>query len=144
MSDLRLLVISSSGFVPTFLVLFRSFFYQVPRIVVLWSSTRVITNFLLSLFLSYCVHVCVPVFVLVCVLDPTPLLEASYSLEERLAQLKSSSPDIEVLVKEILGHWRRHLECLNSAGQLPVFYSTNPTKVFCSNQNSKNTGQYVL
>lgn len=77
-----------------------------------------ITNFLPSLFLSYCVHVCVVVFVLVCVLDPTPLLEASYSLEERLAQLKSSSPDIEVLVKEILGHWRRHLECLNSAGQL--------------------------
>ncbi|KAF7695203.1 homeobox protein cut-like 2 isoform X2 [Silurus meridionalis] len=47
--------------------------------------------------------------------DPAPVLEASYSLEERLTQLQSSSPDSELLVREISGHWRRHLECLNSA-----------------------------
>ncbi|XP_060787768.1 homeobox protein cut-like 2 [Neoarius graeffei] len=47
--------------------------------------------------------------------DPAPVLEASYSLEERLTRLQSSSPDSEVLVREISGHWRRHLECLNSA-----------------------------
>ncbi|XP_058246590.1 homeobox protein cut-like 2 isoform X3 [Hemibagrus wyckioides] len=47
--------------------------------------------------------------------DPAPLLEASCSLEERLAQLQSSSPDSEFLLKEISGLWRRHLECLNSA-----------------------------
>ncbi|KAM9474912.1 homeobox protein cut-like 2 isoform 2-T2 [Clarias gariepinus] len=46
--------------------------------------------------------------------DPAPVLEASHSLEERLTQLQSS-PDSEVLVSEISGHWRRHLECLNSA-----------------------------
>ncbi|XP_017324479.1 homeobox protein cut-like 2 isoform X2 [Ictalurus punctatus] len=47
--------------------------------------------------------------------DPSPVLEASYSLEERLTQLQSSSPDSEVLVREISGHWKRHLECLNGA-----------------------------
>ncbi|KAK3565252.1 hypothetical protein QTP86_001669 [Hemibagrus guttatus] len=47
--------------------------------------------------------------------DPAPLLEASCSLEECLAQLQSSSSDSEFLVKEISGLWRRHLECLNSA-----------------------------
>ncbi|KAI4884123.1 hypothetical protein NFI96_003522 [Prochilodus magdalenae] len=47
--------------------------------------------------------------------DPAPVLEASHSLEERLAELQSSSPDSESLVREISGHWRRHLECLNNA-----------------------------
>ncbi|XP_027023267.1 homeobox protein cut-like 2 isoform X2 [Tachysurus fulvidraco] len=47
--------------------------------------------------------------------DPAPVLEASCSLEDRLAQLQSSSPDTKVLVKEFSGHWRRNLECLNSA-----------------------------
>ncbi|XP_037391748.1 homeobox protein cut-like 2 isoform X2 [Pygocentrus nattereri] len=47
--------------------------------------------------------------------DPAPVLEASHSLEEHLVELQSSSPDSETLVKEISGHWRRHLECLNNA-----------------------------
>ncbi|XP_066500302.1 homeobox protein cut-like 2 isoform X2 [Hoplias malabaricus] len=47
--------------------------------------------------------------------DPAPVLEASHSLEERLAKLQSSSPDSKTVVKEISGHWRRHLECLNKA-----------------------------
>ncbi|KAL7828506.1 hypothetical protein SRHO_G00321400 [Serrasalmus rhombeus] len=46
--------------------------------------------------------------------DPAPVLEASHSLEEHLVELQSSSPDSETLVKEISGHWRRHLECLNA------------------------------
>ncbi|XP_062854949.1 homeobox protein cut-like 2 [Trichomycterus rosablanca] len=47
--------------------------------------------------------------------DPAPLLEASHLLEERLTELQNSSPDVEALVKDISGHWRRHLECLNGA-----------------------------
>ncbi|XP_015460786.3 homeobox protein cut-like 2 isoform X1 [Astyanax mexicanus] len=47
--------------------------------------------------------------------DPAPVLEASHSLEERLTELQSSAPDSEALVREISGHWRRHLECLNNA-----------------------------
>uniref|UniRef100_A0A3B3E0E5 Homeobox protein cut-like n=1 Tax=Oryzias melastigma TaxID=30732 RepID=A0A3B3E0E5_ORYME len=44
--------------------------------------------------------------------DPAPVLEASHSLEERLQQLGSSAPDGEALVREISGHWKKHLECL--------------------------------
>uniref|UniRef100_A0A3P8RPF7 Homeobox protein cut-like n=1 Tax=Amphiprion percula TaxID=161767 RepID=A0A3P8RPF7_AMPPE len=44
--------------------------------------------------------------------DPAPMLEASHSLEERLQQLQSSAPDSEALVREISGHWKKHLECL--------------------------------
>ncbi|XP_010874586.3 homeobox protein cut-like 2 isoform X2 [Esox lucius] len=44
--------------------------------------------------------------------DPAPLLEATQSLEERLHQLQSLAPDSEALVREISGHWRRHLEYL--------------------------------
>ncbi|KAM9391899.1 homeobox protein cut-like 2 [Pholidichthys leucotaenia] len=44
--------------------------------------------------------------------DPAPVLEASHSLEERLQQLQSSTPDSEALVREITGHWKKHLECL--------------------------------
>ncbi|XP_047237792.1 homeobox protein cut-like 2 isoform X2 [Girardinichthys multiradiatus] len=44
--------------------------------------------------------------------DPVPALEASHSLEERLQQLQSSAPDSEALVREISGHWKKHLECL--------------------------------
>ncbi|MED6233145.1 hypothetical protein ATANTOWER_007435, partial [Ataeniobius toweri] len=44
--------------------------------------------------------------------DPAPALEASHSLEERLQQLRSSAPDSEALVREISGHWKKHLECL--------------------------------
>ncbi|XP_076859572.1 homeobox protein cut-like 2 isoform X2 [Brachyhypopomus gauderio] len=48
--------------------------------------------------------------------DPAPVLGASHSLEEHLAELQSSSPGYsEALVREISGHWRRHLECLNDA-----------------------------
>ncbi|MEQ2268989.1 hypothetical protein XENORESO_020287, partial [Xenotaenia resolanae] len=43
---------------------------------------------------------------------PAPALEASHSLEERLQQLQSSAPDSEALVREISGHWKKHLECL--------------------------------
>lgn len=49
--------------------------------------------------------------------DPAPLLEASHSLEERLQQLQSSAPDSEALVREITGHWKKHLECLEKTGQ---------------------------
>ncbi|XP_069557686.1 homeobox protein cut-like 2 isoform X2 [Brachyistius frenatus] len=44
--------------------------------------------------------------------DPAPVLEASHSLEERLHQLQSSAPDGQALVREISGHWKKHLECL--------------------------------
>lgn len=102
------------------------------------ACTRVFTNFLLLFSFSLsCVCVCARV------LDPSPVLEASYSLEERLTQLQSSSPDSEVLVREISGHWKRHLECLNGAGQLTIFTPPIPPKhcTLSSNQLSKNTGQ---
>ncbi|XP_031705624.1 homeobox protein cut-like 2 isoform X2 [Anarrhichthys ocellatus] len=44
--------------------------------------------------------------------DPAPVLEASHTLEERLQHLHSSAPDSEALVREISGHWKKHLECL--------------------------------
>ncbi|KAM4576759.1 homeobox protein cut-like 2 isoform 2-T2 [Odontesthes bonariensis] len=44
--------------------------------------------------------------------DPAPVLEASHSLEERLQQLQTSAPHSEALVREISGHWKKHLECL--------------------------------
>ncbi|KAM8761018.1 homeobox protein cut-like 2 isoform 2-T2 [Acanthopagrus schlegelii] len=44
--------------------------------------------------------------------DPAPVLEASHTLEGRLQQLQSSAPDSEALVREISGHWKKHLECL--------------------------------
>ncbi|KAI9534271.1 hypothetical protein NQZ68_014679 [Dissostichus eleginoides] len=44
--------------------------------------------------------------------DPAPVLEASHTLEERLQHLHSEAPDSEALVREISGHWKRHLECL--------------------------------
>ncbi|XP_070760522.1 homeobox protein cut-like 2 [Enoplosus armatus] len=44
--------------------------------------------------------------------DPAPVLEASHTLEERLQHLQSSAPDSETLVREISGHWKKHLECL--------------------------------
>lgn len=49
--------------------------------------------------------------------DPAPVLEASHTLEERLQQLQSSAPDSEALVREISGHWKKHLECLEKTGQ---------------------------
>lgn len=45
--------------------------------------------------------------------DPAPVLEASHTLEERLQQLQTSAPDGEALVREISGHWKKHLECLD-------------------------------
>uniref|UniRef100_A0A3Q2D786 Homeobox protein cut-like n=1 Tax=Cyprinodon variegatus TaxID=28743 RepID=A0A3Q2D786_CYPVA len=42
--------------------------------------------------------------------DPAPVLEASHSLEERLQKLQSSAPGSEALVREISGHWKKHLE----------------------------------
>ncbi|XP_045890642.1 homeobox protein cut-like 2 isoform X2 [Micropterus dolomieu] len=44
--------------------------------------------------------------------DPAPVLEASHTLEERLQHLQSLAPDSEALVREISGHWKKHLECL--------------------------------
>ncbi|XP_036069594.1 homeobox protein cut-like 2 isoform X4 [Oryzias melastigma] len=49
--------------------------------------------------------------------DPAPVLEASHSLEERLQQLGSSAPDGEALVREISGHWKKHLECLEKTAE---------------------------
>lgn len=49
--------------------------------------------------------------------DPAPVLEASHTLEGRLQQLQSSAPDGEALVREISGHWKKHLECLDKTGQ---------------------------
>lgn len=49
--------------------------------------------------------------------DPAPVLEASHTLEGRLQQLQSSAPDSEALVREISGHWKKHLECLEKTGQ---------------------------
>uniref|UniRef100_I3KG70 Homeobox protein cut-like n=1 Tax=Oreochromis niloticus TaxID=8128 RepID=I3KG70_ORENI len=54
--------------------------------------------------------------------DPAPVLEASHSLEERLQQLQSSAPDSEALVREISGHWKKHLECLEKTGQPQIIY----------------------
>ncbi|AWP06647.1 Homeobox protein cut-like [Scophthalmus maximus] len=51
--------------------------------------------------------------------DPAPVLEASHTLEERLQQLQSPAPDSSALVREISGHWKKHLECLER---------TEPTK----------------
>lgn len=45
------------------------------------------------------------------------MLEASHTLEERLHQLQSSAPDSKALVREISGHWKKHLECLEKTGQ---------------------------
>ncbi|XP_051950834.1 homeobox protein cut-like 2 [Xyrauchen texanus] len=47
--------------------------------------------------------------------DPTPLLAATHSLSERLAELQHSAPDGDALITEISTHWRRHLECLDKA-----------------------------
>lgn len=54
--------------------------------------------------------------------DPAPVLEASHSLEGRLQQLQSSAPDNKALVREISGHWKKHLECLEKTGQPRVVY----------------------
>lgn len=54
--------------------------------------------------------------------DPAPMLEASHSLEERLQQLQSLAPDSEALVREISGHWKKHLECLGKTGQPKIMY----------------------
>lgn len=52
--------------------------------------------------------------------DPAPVLEASHTLEGRLQQLQSSAPDSEALVREISGHWKKHLECLEKTGQAKI------------------------
>lgn len=44
------------------------------------------------------------------------MLEASHTLEGRLQQLQSSAADSEALVREISGHWKEHLECLDRTG----------------------------
>jgi len=52
--------------------------------------------------------------------DPAPVLEASHSLEERLQQLQTSAPHSEALVREISGHWKKHLECLEKTGHSKI------------------------
>ena len=65
-----------------------------------------------------CLGVCVCVCLCVCVSeDPAPVLEATHTLEERLQQLQGEAPGSEALVREISGHWRRHLECLDKPGE---------------------------
>lgn len=54
--------------------------------------------------------------------DPAPVLEASHTLEGRLQQLQSSAPDSEALVREISGHWKKHLECLEKTGQARLLH----------------------
>lgn len=54
--------------------------------------------------------------------DPAPVLEASHTLEERLQELQSSAPDSEALVREISGHWKKHLECLEKTGQVKIMH----------------------
>lgn len=54
--------------------------------------------------------------------DPAPVLEASHTLEERLQQLQSPAPDSSALVREISGHWKKHLECLERTGQVKIIH----------------------
>lgn len=100
------------------------------------ACSRIIINSLsppFSFFIVVCVCLCMCVFACACVFmcvslpvaDPAPVLEASCSLEEHLAQLQSSSSDSEVLVREISGHWRRQLECLNCAGQPSIIHQSH-------------------
>ncbi|KAA0714419.1 Homeobox protein cut-like 2 Homeobox protein [Triplophysa tibetana] len=46
---------------------------------------------------------------------PTPLLEATHSLGERLAELQHSGPDGDALISQISAHLTRPLDCLNRA-----------------------------
>lgn len=59
--------------------------------------------------------------------DPAPVLEASHTLEGRLQQLQSSAPDSKALVREISGHWKKHLECLEKTGQANIVYIREPS-----------------
>ena len=71
-----------------------------------------------ELFLQRFAHVCfLSFFFFSFSTDPAPVLEASHTLEGRLQQLQSLAPDSEALVREISGHWKKHLECLEKTGQ---------------------------
>ncbi|KAF0033578.1 hypothetical protein F2P81_013644 [Scophthalmus maximus] len=65
--------------------------------------------------------------------DPAPVLEASHTLEERLQQLQSPAPDSSALVREISGHWKKHLECLERTvtGEAPE--SSSPASLMTPN-----------
>uniref|UniRef100_A0A3Q4GW04 Homeobox protein cut-like n=1 Tax=Neolamprologus brichardi TaxID=32507 RepID=A0A3Q4GW04_NEOBR len=65
--------------------------------------------------------------------DPAPVLEASHSLEERLQQLQSSAPDSEALVREISGHWKKHLECLEKTVNKEAPESSPPASLMTPN-----------
>ncbi|XP_062310266.1 homeobox protein cut-like 2 isoform X1 [Osmerus eperlanus] len=67
--------------------------------------------------------------------DPAPVLEATHTLEERLQQLQGEAPGSEALVREISGHWRRHLECLDK----PDNSEAGPASV--SDEVSRRTGR---
>ncbi|MGH0123604.1 UNVERIFIED_CONTAM: hypothetical protein FKN15_050206 [Acipenser sinensis] len=59
--------------------------------------------------------------------DPSPVLEAAHSLEERLQQLQSSDPESRAL-KEISRHWRRHLEHHSSQVETEERLVAEPSK----------------
>ncbi|XP_041084479.1 homeobox protein cut-like 2 isoform X2 [Polyodon spathula] len=59
--------------------------------------------------------------------DPSPVLEAAHSLEERLQQLQSSDPESRAL-KEISRHWRRHLENHSSQVETEEALVAEPSK----------------
>ncbi|XP_058850675.1 homeobox protein cut-like 2 isoform X2 [Acipenser ruthenus] len=59
--------------------------------------------------------------------DPSPVLEAAHSLEERLQQLQSSDPESRAL-KEISRHWRRHLEHHSSQVETEEGLVAEPSK----------------
>ncbi|XP_057687025.1 homeobox protein cut-like 2 isoform X1 [Corythoichthys intestinalis] len=48
--------------------------------------------------------------------DPAPVLEASHTLEERLQELQTKVPDSEALAREISGHGKKRLECIEKTG----------------------------
>ncbi|XP_041079638.1 homeobox protein cut-like 2 isoform X2 [Polyodon spathula] len=59
--------------------------------------------------------------------DPSRVLEAAHSLEERLQQLQSSDPESRTL-KEISRHWRRHLENHSSQEETEEALVAEPSK----------------
>ncbi|KAM7392006.1 hypothetical protein PAMP_022649 [Pampus punctatissimus] len=72
--------------------------------------------------------------------NPAPVLEASHTLEERLQQLQSSAPDSKALVREISGHWKKHLECLEKTEHSVNF---KPMAALCMHTEPTEDGPAV-
>ncbi|XP_017270214.1 homeobox protein cut-like 2 isoform X2 [Kryptolebias marmoratus] len=72
--------------------------------------------------------------------DPAPVLEASHSLEERLQQLRSLAPDGEALVREISGHWKKHLDHLEKKEATEV----GPSDVAVTEETSESSSPASL